>query len=274
MKDVWKVIKELIKSWPVVVRLARYNNDQVYRQNYLGNIWHFADPALQIGVMILMFAVRNGEDKGNPHATGLAGYIGWIALGMVTYFFMQAAMKKSAKSIQSQIKILARMRFSLSAVPMTEIVTELKRYFIMLGMAFLAILFMNVRPSIYWLQFFYYFFAMIIFLYALSLVTSTITVLIPDFYNAYAAILRVGMWVSGVIIPVDSPSFPLILSNILKINPLYYLIQGFRETLLENPMWFWHNITSNLIFWGIVFILLIIGAHIHIRFRNRFMDFV
>ena len=216
MKDVWKVIKELVKSWPVVIRLARYNNDQVYRQNYLGNIWHFADPALQIGVMILMFAVRNGEDKGNAHATGLSGYIGWIALGMVTYFFMQTAMKKSAKSIQSQIKILARMRFSLSAVPMTEIVTELKRYFVMLGMAFFAILFMNVQPSIYWLQFFYYFFAMIIFLYALSLVTSTVTVLIPDFYNAYAAILRVGMWVSGVIIPVDSPSFPLILSNILK----------------------------------------------------------
>ena len=274
MRDVWKVIKELIKSWPVVIRLARYNNDQVYRQNYLGNIWHFADPALQIGVMILMFAVRNGEDKGNPHATGLSGYIGWIALGMVTYFFMQAAMKKSAKSIQSQVKILARMRFSLSAVPMTEIVTELRRYFVMLGMAFFVILFMNVRPSIYWLQFFYYFFAMIVFLYALSLVTSTVTVLIPDFYNAYAAILRVGMWVSGVIIPVDSPSFPLILSNILKINPLYYLIQGFRETLLENPMWFWHNITANLIFWGIVLILLIMGAHIHIRFRNRFMDFV
>ena len=87
MKDVWKIIKELVKSWPVVIRLARYNNDQVYRQNYLGNIWHFADPALQIGVMILMFAIRNGEDKGNPQATGLSGYIGWIALGMVTYFF-------------------------------------------------------------------------------------------------------------------------------------------------------------------------------------------
>lgn len=274
MKDVWKIIKELVKSWPVVIRLARYNNDQVYRQNYLGNIWHFADPALQIGVMILMFAIRNGEDKGNPQATGLSGYIGWIALGMVTYFFMQAAMKKSAKSIQSQIKILARMRFSLSAVPMTEIVTELRRYFVMLGMAFFAILFMNVKPTIYWFQFFYYFFAMIIFLYALSLVTSTITVLVPDFYNAYAAILRVGMWISGVIIPVDSPSFPLVLSNILKLNPLYYIIQGFRETLLENPMWFWHNITSNLIFWGIVFILLIVGSHIHIRFRNRFMDFV
>ena len=274
MKDVWKIIKELVKSWPVVIRLARYNNDQVYRQNYLGNIWHFADPALQIGVMILMFAIRNGEDKGNPQATGLSGYIGWIALGMVTYFFMQAAMKKSAKSIQSQIKILARMRFSLSAVPMTEIMTELRRYFVMLGMAFFAILFMNVKPTIYWFQFFYYFFAMIIFLYALSLVTSTITVLVPDFYNAYAAILRVGMWISGVIIPVDSPSFPLVLSNIFKLNPLYYIIQGFRETLLENPMWFWHNITSNLIFWGIVFILLIVGSHIHIRFRNRFMDFV
>lgn len=274
MKDIWKIIKELVKSWPVVRRIARYNNDQTYRQNYLGDFWHFADPALQIGVMILMFAVRGGGDKSNPHATGLAGYIAWIALGMVTYFFMQSAMQKSAKSIQSQVNMLSRMKFSLSAIPLTEIVTELRRYFVMLGMAFFAILFMDVKPSIYWLQFFYYFIAMFVFLYALSLVTSTITVLVPDFYNAYAAVLRVGMWISGVIIPVDSPSFPLLLSNILKLNPLYYIIEGFRETLLENPIWFWQNVTANLIFWGIVIILLILGAHIHMRFRSRFMDFV
>lgn len=274
MKDIWKILKELIKSWPVIRRIARYNNDQTYRQNYLGDFWHFADPALQIGVMILMFAIRNGGDSENLHATGLFGYISWIALGMVTYFFMQSAMKKSAKSIQSQIKILARMKFSMSAVPMTEILTELRRYFVMLGIVFFSMLFMNVKPTIYWLQFFYYFFAMIIFLYALSLVTSTITVLIPDFYNAYEAILRVGMWISGVIIPVDSPSFPVLLSNILKLNPMYYLIQGFRETLLENPIWFWNNITANLTFWGLVVIMFIVGSHIHMKFRNRFMDFI
>ncbi|WP_308399753.1 ABC transporter permease [Weissella thailandensis] len=274
MKDICKILKELIKSWPVVSRIARYNNDQAYRQNYLGDFWHFADPALQIGIMILMFAVRNGGGNGNPHATGLSGYIAWIALGMVTYFFMQSAMQKSAKSIQSQINMLSRMKFSLSAIPMTEIITELRRYFVMQGMAFFTILFMDVRPSIYWIQFFYYFFAMIIFLYALSLVTSTITVLVPDFYNAYVAVLRVGMWVSGVIISVDSPSFPTVLSNALKLNPLYYIIEGFRETLLENPIWFWNNVTENLIFWGIVIILLVIGSHIHMRFRNRFMDFI
>ena len=274
MKDIWKILKELINSWPVIRRIARYNNDQTYRQNYLGDFWHFADPALQIGVMILMFAIRNGGDAENLHATGLSGYISWIALGMVTYFFMQSAMKKSAKSIQSQIKILARMKFSMSAVPMTEILTELRRYFVMLGIVFFSMLFMNVKPTIYWLQFFYYFFAMIIFLYALSLVTSTITVLIPDFYNAYEAILRVGMWISGVIIPVDSPSFPVLLSNILKLNPMYYLIQGFRETLLENPIWFWDNITANLTFWGLVVIMFVVGSHIHMKFRNRFMDFI
>lgn len=274
MKDIWKILKELVSSWPVIRRIARYNNDQTYRQNYLGDFWHFADPALQIGVMILMFAIRSGGDSENPHASGLFGYISWIALGMVTYFFMQSAMKKSAKSIQSQMKILARMKFSMSAVPMTEILTELRRYFVMLGIVFFSMLFMNVRPTIYWLQFFYYFFSMIIFLYALSLVTSTITVLIPDFYNAYEAILRVGMWISGVIISVDSPSFPVLLSNVLKLNPLYYLIQGFRETLLENPIWFWSNITANLTFWGMVIIMFIVGSHIHMKFRNRFMDFI
>lgn len=274
MKNLLTIIRELIENWRVITRLARYNNAQTYRQNYLGNFWHFADPALQIGVMILMFAVRNIGDRSNIHAHGLFGVITWMILGMVTYFYMQSSMKKSARSIQSQIKMLSHMKFSLSAVPMTEIITELRRYFVMLGIVFFSMLFMNVKPTLYWLQFAYYFFAMIIFLYALSLVTSTVTVLVPDFYNAYEAVLRVGMWISGVIIPVDSPAFPVLLSNILKLNPMYFLIQGFRETLLENPLWFWHNITANLTFWGIVSIMLIVGSHIHMKFRSRFMDFV
>lgn len=273
MRDVIQIIKELIGSWRVVYRIAKYDNSQIYANNYLGDFWHFADPLLQIGIMVLMFAVRGG-DQSNEHASGLIGYVTWITVGMVTFFFMQTAMLKSAKSIQSQVAMLSRMNFSLSAIPMISIVGEFRRYFTMLSLVLAGMLFMDVRPSMYWLQFGYYFVAMVVFLYALSLVTSTVTVLIPDFYNAYNAALRVGMWVSGVIISVDSPMFPYILSAVMKLNPLYYVIQGFRETMLENPAWFWQDSTHASVFWGITLMMLIGGAHIHIRFRNRFMDLV
>lgn len=274
MKDVLKILKEVFRSRRVILRIAKYNNDQTYRNNYLGDFWHFADPALQIGVMLFMFAMRIGDNYKSPHAHGIYGYVAWIALGMITYFFMQSSMTKSANSIKSQLNLLAKMNFSLSSIPLTEIITELRRYFVMLGMVMYLILYTNVRPTLWWFQFGYYFFAMIIFLYALSLVTSTITVLVPDFYNAYVAVLRVGMWLSGVIIPIDGPTFPIVISNILKINPLYYIIEGFRETLLENPQGFWEHSSDLMAFWGIVVVLLIVGSHIHIRFRNRFIDFV
>lgn len=274
MNDVFTILKELTHSWKVVFRIAKYNNEQVYQSNYLGDFWHFADPALQIGVMLLMFASRASDTYSNPNAHGIQGYVAWIALGMLTYFYIQSSMLSSAKSIQYQINLLSRMNFSLSAIPLTSIITELRRYFVMMSMFFCLLLFTNVRPTLWWFQFFYYFIAMIIFVYALALVTSTVTVLIPDFYNAYAAVLRVGMWLSGVIIPIDGPQFPYILSNILKVNPIYYLIQGFRSTLLENPVGFWVDSGSLLTFWSIVLLLFIGGAHLHMRFRNRFMDFV
>lgn len=269
------ILNELKRSWKVVIRIAKYNNQQMYRRNYLGEFWQFADPLLQIGIMVLMFAVRTGADESNAQAPGIGGFIIWMALGMVTYFFMQSAMTKSAKSIQSQYKLLSKMQFDLSAIPLIEIITELRRYFTMMILIILGIIFyMGIWPSIWWLQYIYYFVAMISFLYALSLITSTITVMVPDFYNAYSAILRVGMWVSGVIITIDSPPFPETISNILKLNPLYYLIQGFRDTLLLNPVLFWEHTTLTLIFWGVTLILFIVGASLHLRFRKKFMDFV
>lgn len=275
MNEILKITRELWNSKRVMLRIAKYNNEQMYRNSYLGDFWHFADPLLQIGIMIMMFALRGTGNPNHAHATGLSGHITWIALGMVTYFFMQAAMLKSAKSIQSQVSLLSKMNFSLAAIPLTEIITELRRYFVMLIFVLgLIIFYMGVWPSFWWLQYAYYFFAMVIFLYSLSLVTSTITVLIPDFYNAYAAVLRVGMWISGVIIPITPPEMPRVLSAILQLNPMYYIIEGFRETLLENPVGFWENPMGTLIFWGMVIILLFLGAHIHLRFRKKFMDFI
>lgn len=269
------IIKEIRQSWQVVLRIAKYNNQEKYRRNYLGEFWQFADPMLQIGIMVLMFAFRNGGENVNTHSPGMSGYVIWISMGMVTYFFMQSSMTKSAKSIQSQYKLLSKMQFNLSAIPLIEIMTELRRYFIMMTVIIVGIMFSFGLPEIFWwLQFVYYFVAMLFFLYALSLITSTITVLIPDFFNAYAAILRVGMWVSGVIITIDSPPFPEIISNILKLNPIYYLIQGFRETLLLKPVLFFEKPTLTLIFWITTLIMFIVGSALHLKFRKSFMDFI
>lgn len=270
MKDILKITKELWKSKNIVFRIAKYDNDQKYLSSYLGSFWQFADPVLQIGVMVMMFALR-----GNGNSDSLSVRITWITLGMVTYTFIQAGMLKSAKSIQSQMSFLAKMSFSLSAIPMTAIIAELRRYFIMMAFSLILIIFyMKVVPSLIWLQYAYYLFAMIVFLYVLSLLTSTITVLVPDFYTAYAAILRVGMWISGVIIPIDPPLIPGVLSSILKLNPIYYIIQGFRDTLLDSPVWFWEKKISTLIFWGIILIVLILGSHLHLKFRKKFMDYI
>lgn len=270
MTDILKIAKELWQSKRVVLRIAKYNNEQMYLNSYLGDFWHFADPLLQIGIMVLMFAFR-----GNIGSPNLPALITWMTLGMVTYFFIQSAMLKSARSIQSQVSLLSRMSFSLAAIPLTDIITELRRYFMMMILAMTLIIFyMGIVPSIWWLQYVYYFVAMLVFLYALSLVTSTLTVLVPDFYTAYAAVLRVGMWISGVVIPITPPAMPQLLSSILRLNPVYYIIEGFRQTLLDNPVGFWENMTATSIFWGMVIILLILGSHIHLRFRKKFMDFI
>ncbi|ECL0184694.1 Teichoic acid translocation permease TagG, partial [Listeria monocytogenes] len=59
----------------------------------------------------------------------------------------------------------------------------------------------------------------------------------------------------------------------LKLNPIYYLINGFRETFLMEKM-FWENPSYTVYFWLLTGVLLFVGASLHMKFRERFVDYL
>ena len=60
---------------------------------------------------------------------------------------------------------------------------------------------------------------------------------------------------------------------IIKINPLYYIVEVYRGALIYNDtsiVLSWYT----LYFWGTVTILFIAGSKLHIRFRKQFVDYL
>ena len=152
-------------------------------------------------------------------------------------------------------------------------ISNLSSYFPMMVFVIAVLLAFGVSPSIYWLQYLYYFFAMFMFLLAFGILNSTITVLIRDYHIMLQSILRLLFYVSGPIWDINNRNLPVVLIKILKLNPVYYLLEGFRDSFLSRQ-WFWEKGTYGLIFWGITLILLILGSHLHLKFRSKFVDLV
>ncbi len=269
MSEVMIILKEQIRNYPTIFRLARYEDKATYQNHYLGLLWQVLNPIIQVGIYYMVFGLGV---NGGKNIDGVP-FIIWMLIGIVAWFFISSTLLGGSNSIYKQVNLVAKMKFPVSILPMNNLVSNLTSY---ISMLFFLVLFMfiyKIFPTIYWLQFVYYFIAMVVFLFSFGILNATITTLVRDYHIALQSILRLLFYVSGAIWNIDNRNLPEILVRILKLNPIYYLIEGFRDSFLSKE-WFWNKGNYGLVFWGTTLIILILGSHLHIKFRNRFVDFV
>ncbi|MES9688639.1 Teichoic acid translocation permease TagG, partial [Bacillus sp. JJ353] len=53
----------------------------------------------------------------------------------------------------------------------------------------------------------------------------------------------------------------------------FYIIDGFRNSFL-NGNWFFEDINYTLYFWIFTLLLLTVGSILHMKFRDKFVDFL
>ncbi|MFD1429517.1 ABC transporter permease [Lacticaseibacillus mingshuiensis] len=267
MKSVWIVLKEQFGNLGMIFRISRYDEHAEYQSHYLGLAWEILNPIIQVGVYYLVFGMGL---RGNRSVNGVP-FIAWMLIGMSAWLFMNTSMNRSSKSITGKLYVISKMQFPVSTLPSVTIVSNLTAYWAMLAVAVFSVLVSGVPITIYWLQFFYYFICMIAFTFAMAIFSATMTVLVRDYQFILQSILRVMLYLSGAIWNLTGSGLPPKLVKFLQLNPIYYVINGYRSAFLSDGL-IWENKKATLLFWLITSIILVIGCHLHVKFRARFVD--
>ncbi|MFR1798840.1 MAG: ABC transporter permease [Enterococcus casseliflavus] len=269
MKEIIAVLKEQIQHSGMILRMSRYEDKATYQSHYLGLAWQILNPAIQIGIYYLVFGLgvnNNRQVDGFP-------FIIWMLVGITAWFYISSSVLGASNSIHRQVGMVAKMKFPVSILPTINIVSNLSSYIPMVAIVVGSLLFTGNTPTVYWLQYFYYFFCMVSFLFAYGVLNATITVLVRDYHIFLQSVLRLLFYVSGPIWDINNRNMPVWLVKILRLNPFYYIIEGFRDSLLSRA-WVWEKTTYTLIFWCLTLMLLILGSHLHMKFRARFVDYI
>ncbi len=82
------------------------------------------------------------------------------------------------------------MNFPISSLPSVVIASNLFSYFVMMAIYIIVLLSNGLFPTLHWLQYIYYLFCMISFMFAFGLFNSTISVLIRDYQFLLQAVTR------------------------------------------------------------------------------------
>lgn len=128
--------------------------------------------------------------------------------------------------------------------------------------------------NIYYLQLVYFIIGTYALIFSFSLITSTLSTLVRDVHLLLSSTLRMLLYVSGVLWPLSLLSdFPLIM-KLMQLNPLLYLIQGYRSVFFGTEWFIVTHWEKSLYFWGVVFLMMLVGSLLHVKFRRNFIDYL
>jgi lipopolysaccharide transport system permease protein/teichoic acid transport system permease protein len=230
----------------------------------LGFFWTFINPLIMIFIFWLVFSIGfKTAPKGN------VPFVVWLTAGMAIWITFAESINGSTSVIINNSHLAKKVVFPLSILPVVKLVGSFVTHSVFLLMLISLILLYGMPFSIYWFQAFYYFIAMSILALGLSWITSSINIFARDTGQIVTIILQIGFWATPIF--WDLSIMPQKVQTFLKLNPMFYIVQGYRESFIYFvPLW--NHWEMTLYYWGITGVIFVLGGLIFMRLRPHFAD--
>ena len=161
------------------------------------------------------------------------------------------------------------MVFKVSILPIIKVVSSLFIHLIFIWIMIIVYLLFGVQPSLWWIQIFYYTFCTLFLVLGLSYITASANAFFKDMGQTVQILLQIGMWLAPIM--WSETMFPVRFRFVIKLNPVYYLVQGYRDCFITHEG-FWEHPQLTVYFWCIVLIIFGIGMNLFKRLKPHFAD--
>lgn len=279
MKSAMKVMKEQVNNFYLIRKLSLFEMKSANKSNYLGMFWELLSPAILITIYWLVFGVGIRQRADVNIGGNEVPFIYFLISGYMVWLFFSQSTRDGSKSIFSRLKIVSKMNFPMSIIPNYVIFS---RFYVHIGLILIVIVMLQIGGypvNMYYLQIPYFAVATYIFTYSLALITSTLSAMVRDVHKLLTSTMRMGIYISPILwdvtrIKQDGSIASAIMTAVVKLNPLTYLINGYRAAFFGVD---WHFIAEPKItvyFWTVTLILFLVGSTLHVRLRKYFIDFL
>lgn len=257
-------VKELYWNRQLIFNLSKNDFKTKFAGSFFGIFWAFVQPVITILIYWFVFSV-------GFRSPGVADcpFVLWLTAGLVPWFFFSEAWNGATNSLMEYSYLVKKVVFKISVLPIVKVVSSV---FVSLCFhLFMLVMFMlqGYMPDVYWLQFLYYMICNFALVLSLSYITCSVMPFFRDLGQIISIILQVGVWMTPIMWNIEM--IPVAWRWVMKINPMYYIVQGYRDAL-SIKQWFWKDITWTIYFWGLVGALFVLGNILFKRLRPHFAD--
>jgi ABC-2 type transport system permease protein len=238
-----------------------------YRRSYLGLVWAILGPLVWVFFLALIFShvvgIRNRSVEGDPTLNfGL-----FLYCGLLPFLTFSEALNKGLNSIRSNSGLVQKVVFPTEILPFTNAIASMVDKVFGFGALLVMLLLFGrtLHPTLLYMPVIVV--LQMIFILGLTYIMAVLGTFLPDVGEVMRPVIRGMFFVTPILWPPDR--LPDSLSWIEDYNPLAYLVNAYRDLILDGTM---PGALSTLYFTLFSVALFIVGFAFFVRLKPRFTD--
>ncbi len=275
MSSITKHKNNFMKYRYLLKELVVKNIKLQYRNSVLGMFWTFLQPLLTMVVLSIVFSNLFGRDSSK-----VVNYSVYLLSGRLLYEFFTQSTKRAMRSIRSNASIIKKVYVPKYIYPLSQALSTFVTFLISLSVLAVVIIFFNIigkDPVPITFNIFYAIIPIIIlFVFSLGvgMFLGTLNVFFKDIENFYDVFTLLLFYLTPIVYTVDRLGFATgsWQSIMLKVNPLYGIIEMFRAAVLHGDNFLSFFSTNQLIYTSAVAVFaFIIGFAVFYKNQDKFI---
>ena len=261
--------KELWSSRKLIWKLAKNDFKKRYAGSYLGIVWALAQPIVTVLMYWIVFD-KVFRSRSQLIAAGVeVPYVVYLTAGLVPWFYFSEALMQGTMALLEYDYLVKKVVFNISILPIIKIIGATFNHLFFVGILLLVSMAYGIFPTIYTLQILYYSFCLFMLVLAMSYLTCAVVVFFRDLQQIIAIVLQIGMWATPIL--WDLGMIRWIYQVWFKLNPITYIVNGFRSAIYGRE-WFWQHFYSSTYFWILVMGMFCVGSLVFRKLKVHFAD--
>lgn len=231
-----------------------------YKGSFLGFLWTFLNPLLQLIVYTVVFSYIMKIDIEN--------YYMYLFVALVPWLFFSTSIQGGATSILAQANLIKKIYFPRIIIPISYVLAAFVNMLLTFVVVF-AILLVNGMginfAAVVYLPI--VMLAELLLAMGIAVIASAVTVYIRDLEYIFGIIVMVWMYWTPIFFTVDM--IPENIRSIYYLNPMIYIIDAYRD------IFYYQQIPDAMSLLKIVLLgcgSLIIGFWIFIKLQRHFVE--
>jgi ABC-type polysaccharide/polyol phosphate export permease len=213
--------KRLITTW------ARYNIEADYLETKLGAVWIALQPLMMTFVYSIVFTLLL-----NRQPRGGVPYVSFFLSGMILWTFFSNSLTQATNLIAAKANLISQTKFPADVLIFVAFAEKLVD-FVVSSLILVALNFyFGFFPTLNYLYLLVLFLTFFFITLGAMLVLAPLGVFIQDISQFVSIALRFMFYFSGVLISRDM--LPERVASYLDINPIFFIVESFRNVLLYN----------------------------------------